>query len=704
MKPFLAVTAALAALALPVSASAGLATVTFRAVPTAGDRTTSSASSPGRFDLVGVRWHGGGSVRFRVHALGGGWGPWLDAAPEEEDQPDLGSPEAASSRGWRLGNPTWVGPSNGIRYRLSGRVRDLRATFVRSPVLMIPLRAVASAGAPPIVPRSAWGADESIVREAPVYAPAIRFASVHHTAGPNDYGPAQVAAILRGIQIYHVKSNGWNDIGYNFLVDRFGTIYEGRAGGIDRNVVGAHIRGFNTGAVGVAVIGTFSSSPAPAAAETALAKVIAWRLDLAHIDPLSSLSVVSGGSERYVAGTPVTLRAVSGHRDTGLTTCPGDLLYARLPAIAAAAQALGLPKLYEPKVTGRIGGLVRFQARVSSALPWKVTVTDSVGRPLAVGAGQGASVDWTWDASLAGATGARWRIDVAGATAVNGSLGKPSGGVVPTPGPLAITDVRTDPATISPNGDGIADSATISYTTNAVATISATVLDANGAQLATIAAPARLAAGGHALLFDGLGQPDGLYTIVLSATGADGLSVTERLQVAVSRTLGAVSLAPSLLTPNGDGKDDELTVSFQLAVAATVRLRVLREEKWVATPFIGMLGPGLQALRWSGTRSTGTTRDGSYTAVIDATDAIGTSQVSLPFQLDARPPLLKLLARPARLWVSEPATVTVRVNGSLRRLGATSPGSLPLVGIRRVNTLVAVARDAAGNSTVLRRP
>jgi len=90
--------------------------------------------------------------------------------------------------------------------------------------------------------------------------------------------------------------------------------------------------------------------------------------------------------------------------------------------------------------------------------------------------------------------------------------------------------------------------------------------------------------------------------------------------------------------------------------------------------------------------------------VIDATDSIGTSRVSLPFQLDVRPPRLKLLTRPPRLWISEPATVTVRVNGSLRRLVATAAGSFPLTGIRSVKTLVVVARDAAGSSAVLRRP
>ena len=136
----------------------------------------------------------------------------------------------------------------------------LRAAFVRSPEVRIPLRAIASAGAPAIVPRSVWGADESIRRNAPQYGSPVRLAIVHHTAGPNDYSPSQAAAIMRGIQLYHVKSNGWNDIGYNFLVDRFGTVYEGRYGGIDRDVVGAHARGFNTGSVGVAVIGTFETA------------------------------------------------------------------------------------------------------------------------------------------------------------------------------------------------------------------------------------------------------------------------------------------------------------------------------------------------------------------------------------------------------------------------------------------------------------
>lgn len=700
MKLLLAAIAAIAvvaALALPATASAGLASITFRAVPVDGARTL--ASTPGRFDLVGLRWHGAGSVRFSARSTGGRWGPWLDAAGEEDDQPDLGASEAIATGGWRLGNPTWVGPANGIRYRIRGRVTDLRASFVRSPERRIPLRVIAVAGSPAIVPRSAWGADESIRRNGPEYAPSIRFAVVHHTAGPNDYSPSQAAAIMRGIQIYHVKSNGWNDIGYNFLVDRYGTVYEGRYGGIERNVIGAHARGFNTGSVGVAVIGTFGSTAPPVAAAQSLEEILAWRLDLAHVDPVAKVAVVSGGSERYLPGVPVMLRAISGHRDTGLTTCPGELLYGQLGAIAGKTLGIGLPKLFDPGVTGGLGGPVRFRARVSAALPWRVVVVDSVGQELAAATGRGPAVDWTWDASLVTGPGIRWRFEVAGATPVEGLFGKPTSG-----GPLTITDVVADPETISPNGDGAGDAATITFTTSAAATVTATLLDAAGALLAEILPATRQLAGAHTVVFDGLGQPDGAYTVVLTAVESGGISVSQQLQILLTRTLGPATVAPAVFTPNGDGKADELRVDFQLAAPAEVRLRVLREGRWVATLFAGTLEAGPQTITWDGAKRIGVAPDGSYTAVIEATDAVGTAAITLPFLKDANAPRLRLLARPLRLWVSEAATVTARVNGSLRHLKADAPGYLSLTGIRRIRSLAVVARDAAGNRAVLRRP
>src|SRR5436189_120669 len=142
-------------------------------------------------------------------------------------------------------------------------------------------------------------------------------ALVHHTAGSNSYSRAQSAAIVRGIEVYHVKGNGWNDIGYNFLIDKYGQVFEGRYGGIDKNVIGAHAEGFNTGSFGVALLGTYTSAAPPAVAQTALENLLAWRLDVAHVDALSTVTVASGGNPKYPAGVPVALRAVSGHRDTG---------------------------------------------------------------------------------------------------------------------------------------------------------------------------------------------------------------------------------------------------------------------------------------------------------------------------------------------------------------------------------------------------
>ena len=140
---------------------------------------------------------------------------------------------------------------------------------------------------------------------APKYAASVQFAVVHHTAGNNSYTASQSAAIVRGIEVYHVKGNGWNDIGYNFLVDKYGQVFEGRYGGVDKNVIGAHAEGFNTGSTGVALLGTYGSAGPSAAARTALANLLAWRLDLAHIDPLSKLNWISGGNARFASGVPV---------------------------------------------------------------------------------------------------------------------------------------------------------------------------------------------------------------------------------------------------------------------------------------------------------------------------------------------------------------------------------------------------------------
>ena len=172
-------------LAVPASASAGLATLQVRELPLHGERTLAAATG-GPFQLVGIHWQGPGRLELRIRNANG-WARWRPVQEDDGDAPDAGSVEARESRAWRLGAPVWVGRGDGLEVRAVGRVTRARAFTVRSPVSKVPLRTVAAAGIPQIVPRSGWLADESIRKEKPVYSDSLRMAFVHHTAGTNDY-------------------------------------------------------------------------------------------------------------------------------------------------------------------------------------------------------------------------------------------------------------------------------------------------------------------------------------------------------------------------------------------------------------------------------------------------------------------------------------------------------------------------------------
>ncbi|MCX4771443.1 peptidoglycan recognition protein [Streptomyces sp. NBC_01260] len=194
---------------------------------------------------------------------------------------------------------------------------------------------------PAVVSRAAWRADERMVREPADYTGAVRAVFIHHTGESSDYDCADVPRMLRAVEEAHIKGNGWDDIGYNFLVDRCGTIYEGRAGGIRRSVRGAHTTGFNADSVGIAVLGDYGrGATVPPVLLRALAKVAAWKL-VPGADPRGTVRLVStSDASRFPKGTVAVLHAVSGHRDAYRTNCPGEALYAELPAIRAAAAAL----------------------------------------------------------------------------------------------------------------------------------------------------------------------------------------------------------------------------------------------------------------------------------------------------------------------------------------------------------------------------
>jgi len=638
----------------------------------------------GVFELVGVHWRGPGLVKYRTRNLAGRWSAWRLFSPEDAF-PDRGR-EQAATRGWRIASPFWTGPSNAIQYRTVGRVSRLRAYFVRSPREQPPAKRADLAGAPAIITRAGWHADESIRRGAPYYADSVHFAIVHHTAGSNSYTKAQSASIVRAIELYHVQGNGWNDIGYNFLVDKYGQIFEGRYGGMTRPVIGAHSEGFNTGSVGVAVIGDYSSTSITPAARAALVSLLAWRLDLEHVDPASSVVRVSAGNPRYAAGKAVTLRTISAHRDVYPTSCPGQSLYGQLPSIRDAVAQTGLPKLYSPATTGVLGGPVRFTARLSTAAAWTVTVTDAKKLVVASGSGTGTSVDWTWASTGAPPGLYTWTISAPQLRAATGTIGT-------APVPLSLQQLKIAPGVVTPNGDGRGDEAKVSYRVSVPALVTASVLDTLGDTVATLFSERR-PAGANEFAWSDVALPDGRYRLVLGAKDDRGKQVQSTVQLYVDRTLASFIASVPAISPNGDGRLDSLDYTFQLNAPAHVRLRILRGTSVLATPLDADLAAGPQHLTWDG----GGLPDGRYSAVVSATDSLMTVKQSLLVRLDRVAPTLRLASfRLLRFWVSEPAQVTVVLNGRPHQLAIKRAGFFRVGHSGPVRAVRAYARDLAGN-------
>ena len=635
-----------------------------REIPLHAARSLQAAAP--RFNMVALHWRGSGAVSFTTRSASGRWTPWRI---EDDDN--------NRAHSWRLGNIVWVGASDAIRFRTTGQVTQLRAYYVWSPPERLLSRRLLTADAPPIIPRFSWGANESIRRAPPHYASAIHFAVVHHTAGSNNYTAAQSAAIVRGIEIYHVQGNGWDDIGYNLLVDKYGQVFEGRYGGVDRPVIGAHAEGFNTGSVGVAVIGDYTSARLPAAAKTAVEQVLAWRLDLAHIDPLATFQWLSGGNPRFPHDVPVFLRAIAGHRDTGYTDCPGNMFYAQLPQIAKDVAALGGPKIYAPAVARSGEGQARFTARLSVAQPWTVTVVNSAGVQVAQGAGTGTTVDWTWDGSVAAPDRYTWTIATPNARSATGALGALT--------VLAVEKTAALPATVAPG-----ETTTVSYTLTAAASVTINLDSPSGLVLANLLT-AQKPKGSQTLAFTPQpGLPNGSYSIVVNAT-AGAKTVTAIVPVVVDDILtGFVATGPSL--------------SFTLARAPSVlTFQVLQGVQVVAAPAVSpVVGP--QTLRWDGLFADGSRApDGTYTLAVSITDDVTMFTRTATLTLDTTAPVIEVLSyRNLRFRVSEPATLTLFVGTRRYTRVLRKPATTQFWLRTKPSAYRIVATDAAGNTATVR--
>jgi uncharacterized protein with LGFP repeats len=191
---------------------------------------------------------------------------------------------------------------------------------------------------PPLLYRGQWGADESWRNGGPYFGRTIQQVHIHHTATGNDYTRSDVPALIRGMYRYHTHNLGWSDIGYNFLVDRFGRSWVGRAGGAAKTVRGAHTLGFNHTSTGISVIGNYEGASPSEAVIAAIVRIAAWKLDRFHRKPTGWIPVYSHGSDKYPEGRTVGLRVIDGHRDTNYTACPGARLYSKLGTIRNRTQ------------------------------------------------------------------------------------------------------------------------------------------------------------------------------------------------------------------------------------------------------------------------------------------------------------------------------------------------------------------------------
>lgn len=350
--------------------------------------------------LVGVTW-ASGTPQVEVRWLTStGWTAF--ATPEDDsDVPDPAE-QATARRGtapaWRPRGATQ------LEVRVRGAAQDLRLVVVGDGPAAgaglgprtIGLRSAAAAERHPLLGtvhrRADWGADESLRTGKPSYAKTVRAVVVHHTAGSNDYTRADVPRRIRADYAYHVKARGWSDLGYNLVVDRFGRIWEGRAGGLGKATVGTHAAGFNTGTLGVSLLGDLSKAAPTPETVRAVTLVAAYAAATWQFDPRGKVTVTSGGSPRYRKGTKVTLDRVQGHKDTGKTACPGAL-YDRLPDIrTAAARMLGPgPRILDVTVSGapvHAPTPLVVSAELSMGAPWVVEVHDRDGVTVARAEGE----------------------------------------------------------------------------------------------------------------------------------------------------------------------------------------------------------------------------------------------------------------------------------------------------------------------------
>jgi uncharacterized protein with LGFP repeats len=332
----------------------------------------------------------GTSARVRAKRTDGSWGPWYESETLRSGtetgagsgpggtepvfvgattsvQIDVRRPEgapvtSAPPRG-RSGKPPLGYRPATVEHPWAQNISAVLISIPRSPREMprpLPTGIIPPGQPPYIISRAEWGANEAVRCGRTQYDPAVRAAVIHHTAENNDYAPEDSAGIVQAIYAYHTRTLGWCDIAYNALVDKYGQVFEGRAGGITRPVQGAHTGGFNRETWGVAMIGNFDDVPPSPIQLRNVGRLLGWRMGLARVDPLGAAPMVSeGGSHtHFPRGATPMLPAIFAHRDVGITDCPGNAGYAALDEIRATAAQVDKPPRPEELAESMQGGAI----------------------------------------------------------------------------------------------------------------------------------------------------------------------------------------------------------------------------------------------------------------------------------------------------------------------------------------------------------
>ena len=404
--------------------------------------TMAAASWPSDVDSPDV-------VEFQGKDLNTGeWGDWLSA--ELMTDIDENASEAV-----------WVGPSSAVNVRAFRDGIDISEQLTahlittsesRSDVRLassgsgsgitriLPATVTPGTGAPTFITREEWNAD-TVDSSRLSYAKELKAICIHHTGGSNTYTAAQSPQVVRGMFTYHTKTLGWADLGYNVVVDKYGQIFEGRAGGLHRNVAGAHARGFNTGSCGISVMGDYMDIPVPTAALNAIATVAAWKLASTFTQDVYGTETWTVTTSNVKRSGTFSMPHLFAHRDVNYTDCPGDTYYGQLPELRSLVQQKlnGFKERYPEHLVAYVNGggrgafgTVTHVRRAEGA--YDVTrltgglILTAGGRTSAHKSAFGA--DWTpaWGRPLESTTGTTQRFENGTATKVNGKVSFTPGG------------------------------------------------------------------------------------------------------------------------------------------------------------------------------------------------------------------------------------------------------------------------------------